>query len=212
MAGHPVGCSRIEDISPLRAYLPDQCACASAYLQADSHGVLVDSRFHCQADAHNLTLNSASVFAGHHCETQLSDMFGRMLGTTGSGSLQNLSVSAPFSQPNMLQNMLALANSPHNVGTVLYHGSSIIGLPVGVGKNVVTGGQASGSSAGGTESGVENKHLTSDERQAYGNILYQKIVKSEPTLASKITGMILKLNPSFVLKVVISDAVLEKAV
>uniref|UniRef100_A0A0R3TCI4 PABC domain-containing protein n=2 Tax=Rodentolepis nana TaxID=102285 RepID=A0A0R3TCI4_RODNA len=58
----------------------------------------------------------------------------------------------------------------------------------------------------------ESNELTSAERQVYGDIIFNKIAEGEPVLATKITGMILNMKPSFVLNVLLSDSDLKNAV
>ncbi|KAM3183288.1 hypothetical protein ACTXT7_010637 [Hymenolepis weldensis] len=60
--------------------------------------------------------------------------------------------------------------------------------------------------------GGEGKCLTEAERQAFGDKIYEKIAKDEPSLAGKLTGMIIQMDGSSVRKVVDSETELEQAV
>ncbi|KAM3183289.1 hypothetical protein ACTXT7_010638 [Hymenolepis weldensis] len=229
----------IEAVSSLRpnlapAYVGGAASMAMGQNQLTSQSNLIGHQFRGHVGAHNVIPNPiASLVAGpSNCQVagqqfraQLSGIPGQMLGAIGPEIHETMSfVSANImpkhiALPNEQQDLSAMATvqssrqPPHNVMTAHSQGPRTMVSPVRTEQKFPVGehAAASTSAAGEAGKGGEGKRLTEAERQAFGDKIYEKIAKDEPSLAGKITGMIIQMDGSFVRKIVQSDAELEQA-
>ncbi|VDL26462.1 unnamed protein product [Hymenolepis diminuta] len=235
--GRP-GVEAVPSLGPNLAppYVSGAASMAMGQNQVTTQSNFIGSQFRGNVGAHNVIPNPiASLVAGpSNCQVgqqyraQLSGIPGQMLGAIGPEIHETMSFMSanimpkPMVLPNEQQDVSAAATGtnvqssrqPHNMMTVNSQGPRTMASPVRAEQTLPAGEHAAASisAVGGAGEGGEGKCLNETERQSFGDKIYEKIAKGEPSLAGKLTGMIIQMDGSFVRKIAHSDAELEQAI
>ncbi|VDO11050.1 unnamed protein product [Rodentolepis nana] len=228
--GHPgIGAASALRPSLGSPYVGGGASMAMGQSQLTAQSSLINPQFRGQTGARNIMPNpmaglganpNSGLVAGQQYSAQRPGMPGQMLGAGGPLPRQTMAnVSAnirPVAQSGAQGISAAAAsanvrfNQPSRSGiSSQSQAQRSIASPVRVDQSAPSEQHEGLSNDSGK---VSESNLTEAERQSFGDKIYQKIVKDEPVLAGKLTGMIIQMDGAFVRKVVESDSELEQAV